>query len=153
MKSGLYALAGASATATAAAWAKRLDPPMTKLSKRVLRVEPRVAASPPALWSCGGRRLDVVRLLDLDDRALEGVLPDLGVDDDREVRDLLVLVAQAGDRVEEGKSDALLEHAAGEFVRHLEIEGAGHDALGLDQADEAVQLRGDPLVGGQPTEH
>ena len=33
MKSGLYALAGASATATAAAWAKRFDPPMTKLSK------------------------------------------------------------------------------------------------------------------------
>ena len=33
MKSGLYALAGASATATAAAWANRFDWPMTKLSK------------------------------------------------------------------------------------------------------------------------
>jgi hypothetical protein len=33
MKSGLYALAGASATATAAAWANRFDCPMTKLSK------------------------------------------------------------------------------------------------------------------------
>jgi hypothetical protein len=33
MNSGLYALAGASATATAAAWAKRLDPPITKVSK------------------------------------------------------------------------------------------------------------------------
>src|SRR6478736_4537180 len=32
MKSGLYALAGASATATAAACANRLDCPMTKLS-------------------------------------------------------------------------------------------------------------------------
>ena len=32
MNSGLYAFAGASATATAAAWAKRLDWPMTKLS-------------------------------------------------------------------------------------------------------------------------
>ena len=34
MKSGLYAFAGASATATAAACAKRLDAPMTKVSKR-----------------------------------------------------------------------------------------------------------------------
>jgi hypothetical protein len=32
MKSGLYACAGASATARAAAWAKRFDEPMTKLS-------------------------------------------------------------------------------------------------------------------------
>lgn len=36
MNSGLYALAGASATATAAACAKRLDAPMTKVSKRYL---------------------------------------------------------------------------------------------------------------------
>ena len=33
MNSGLYAFAGASATATAAAWAKRLEEPMTKVSK------------------------------------------------------------------------------------------------------------------------
>ncbi|GGK61078.1 hypothetical protein Ppa06_24970 [Planomonospora parontospora subsp. parontospora] len=33
MNSGLYALAGASATATAAAYAKRLLEPMTKVSK------------------------------------------------------------------------------------------------------------------------
>ena len=33
MKSGLYAWAGASATASAAAWAKRLDEPITKESK------------------------------------------------------------------------------------------------------------------------
>ena len=33
MNSGLYALAGASATATAAAWANRLDEPMTNVSK------------------------------------------------------------------------------------------------------------------------
>src|SRR5918993_590194 len=32
MKSGLYACAGASATASAAAWAKRLDDPMTNRS-------------------------------------------------------------------------------------------------------------------------
>ena len=34
MNSGLYALAGASATATAAAWANRLLEPMTNVSKR-----------------------------------------------------------------------------------------------------------------------
>ena len=33
MNSGLYALAGDSATATAAAWANRLDEPMTNVSK------------------------------------------------------------------------------------------------------------------------
>ncbi len=33
MNSGLYALAGASATALAAAWAKRLEDPITKVSK------------------------------------------------------------------------------------------------------------------------
>ena len=50
MNSGLYALAGASATATAAAWAKRLLDPMTKFSNwyfglsltgSVRRAEPR----------------------------------------------------------------------------------------------------------------
>ena len=34
MTSGLYALPGASAVATAAAWANRLDEPVTKFSKR-----------------------------------------------------------------------------------------------------------------------
>ena len=33
MNSGLYAFAGDSATATAAAWANRLDEPMTNVSK------------------------------------------------------------------------------------------------------------------------
>ncbi len=33
MNSGLYARAGASATATAAAWLNRFDAPMTKVSK------------------------------------------------------------------------------------------------------------------------
>ena len=51
MKSGLYALAGASATATAAACANRLDWPMTKLSnayfglRRVSRAETGVVFS------------------------------------------------------------------------------------------------------------
>jgi hypothetical protein len=61
---------------------------------------------------------------------------DLGVDHDREVGDLLV-VAEARDGIEKRNPDALLEHAAGELVGHLEIQGASHDALRLDQVDEA----------------
>src|SRR6478752_2105179 len=59
MNSGLYALAGASATATAAACANRLDWPMTKLSKvyfgfsRVSLREMEDAGSPA---SCNGGR-------------------------------------------------------------------------------------------------
>ena len=53
------------------------------------------------------------------------------------------------ERIEQGNADALLEHAAGEFVGHLEVEGAGHNALRLDQVDEAVQLRSDAVVGAE----
>ena len=40
MKSGLYACGGASATASAAAWAKRFDDPITKLSNVYFGFEP-----------------------------------------------------------------------------------------------------------------
>ena len=46
MTSGLYDLPGASATATAAAWAKRLDDPMTKFSKRYRGLSRASAALP-----------------------------------------------------------------------------------------------------------
>ena len=65
---------------------------------------------------------------------------DLGVHDDREVGDL-VLVVDGRQGVEEGHPDALLEHAAGEVVGHLEVEGSAEHALRFDQVDEAVQLR------------
>ena len=61
MNSGLYALAGASATATAAAWANRFDWPMTKLSKVYLglrRVSVRFKGVSTGL-SIGGRTLDI----------------------------------------------------------------------------------------------
>src|SRR3954453_16525984 len=48
MNSGLYARAGASATATAAAWANRLLLPMTKLSKTYLEFRPGWAGPPRA---------------------------------------------------------------------------------------------------------
>src|SRR6478735_5505146 len=67
MNSGLYALAGASATATAAAWAKRLLEPMTKVSKvylgfsragspwvRLPRLSHRLC-TPPVPGACAGR--------------------------------------------------------------------------------------------------
>jgi hypothetical protein len=50
MKSGLYACAGASATASAAAWANRFDDPMTKESKVYL------ALNPPLSGRCGTSR-------------------------------------------------------------------------------------------------
>ena len=62
-------------------------------------------------------------------------------------------LVEGADGVEEGDPAALLDHAAGELVRHLEVEGAGHDALGLDQAEEAVQLRGDAVVRLESVEH
>src|ERR1019366_8182483 len=51
MKRGLYALAGASATATAAACAKRLDAPITKLSKLYLGLSLLSDFRLPAPWS------------------------------------------------------------------------------------------------------
>ena len=48
MNSGLYALAGASATATAAAWANRLLEPMTKVSKVYFGLSRWLAALGPA---------------------------------------------------------------------------------------------------------
>src|SRR3546814_20837680 len=59
MNSGLYAFAGASATATAAAWAKRLDWPMTKLSNVYLgfnRVSLREAGDAASPASSGAGR-------------------------------------------------------------------------------------------------
>src|SRR3954467_13422054 len=51
MKSGLYACAGASATASAAAWAKRFDEPITKESNVYLGLIPPGSAA----GSGGGR--------------------------------------------------------------------------------------------------
>src|SRR5580704_13167226 len=50
MNRGLYALAGASATATAAAWANRLLEPMTNVSNVYFELS-RAAAGRGAAWS------------------------------------------------------------------------------------------------------
>src|SRR6266511_4003046 len=52
MKSGLYACAGASATASAAAWAKRFDEPMTKRSNVYFGFIPPLS-DPPARGASG----------------------------------------------------------------------------------------------------
>lgn len=61
MNSGLYALAGVSETAKAAAWAKRLDWPMTNDSKTYLgfsrALESHSAEAAPAVpWSSAAER-------------------------------------------------------------------------------------------------
>ena len=66
---------------------------------------------------------------------------------------IAVRAVERAERVEKGNADSLVEHAAGQFVGHLEVERAGHNALGLDQAEEAVQLRGDAIVGVQENQH
>ena len=72
MTSGLYDLPGASATATAAAWAKRLDDPMTKFSKRYLGLSRASAAVPRlsgddvgALRPAGDERVVILLVVEL----------------------------------------------------------------------------------------
>jgi hypothetical protein len=87
----------------------------------VLRVQPGVGAATRVGRVDRRRnqlRFDVGRLL-ADARILfERVVLDVGVHDDREVDDLLVF-AQPRDGIEQGKTDALLEHPAGQLVRYL----------------------------------
>ena len=52
MKSGLYACAGASATASAAAWAKRFDEPITNESKVYFVLKPPLSGR----FCCGWMR-------------------------------------------------------------------------------------------------
>ena len=100
MKSGLYACAGASATARAAAWANRFDEPMTNESKVYF------ALKPPLSGRCGGtsrstgatraapgprrpaalrRRLGPARHLELDPAGDAGDVPDGRADQLEEV--------------------------------------------------------------------
>ena len=73
---------------------------------------------------------------------------ELGIHDDAKFDDLVVLV-ERGERVEERDAHALLEHAAGEVVRNLEVEGAGHARPRLDEVEEAVQLGSDAVVAAE----
>ena len=56
MNSGLYAFAGDSATATDAAWANRLDEPMTKVSNVYFGLSRLPPVRPRASARCAGRR-------------------------------------------------------------------------------------------------
>ena len=124
---------------------------MTKLSKLYFGFS--LAVGPPAhcphQYSGHHGWLDVRLLRLLADRLFQNVLLDFRIHHDREVLDVVVVVDSA-ERVQQGNPDALLEHAASQFVGNLEIESAGQHALRLNQVDEPVQLRSDAVVRAQP---
>ena len=62
-------------------------------------------------------------------------------------------VAEISDRIEERNTDALLEHSAGEVVGNFEVQGSGHDPFGLDEAEKALELRGDAVIRPQAGEY
>ena len=61
MKSGLYACAGASATASAAAWAKRFDEPITNESNVYFTLKPPLSGRPGMRWTMGTTPSDPAR--------------------------------------------------------------------------------------------
>ena len=150
MNSGLYALPGASATATAAAWANRLDEPMTKVSKVYFGLS-RVSSRSPArggLGRSGGaageatcrricRHVDCRwTVVDVAGDRLAGAAlrrPSCGVDGDR----------RAGSRAED-RGQRVLELAA---QPALEL-GAG-EVVG-DGDDRGVPVEGDRFAGLDP---
>ncbi len=160
-------MAGASATATAAACANRFDEPMTKLSKLYFglsRDSGRPLVPGASIWlgtngasmycrgaalcstgCCTGSAYSGTWLGTTG--STRGSEAHVRVDRDREVGDRVV--TDAGDGLGDRDADALLEHPAGQVVRDLEVEGAGEDALRFDQVEEAVQLRGDAVVLGE----
>src|SRR3982751_3610269 len=78
MKSGLYAWAGASATASAAAWANRLDEPMTNESKVYFALKPplsgRFGTRPARIFGGGSGGGGGEWVGGADDERVEGVL-------------------------------------------------------------------------------
>ena len=163
MNSGLYALAGASATATAAACANRLDEPMTNVSNRyfglsragsttiflrLLGALPEVgglqrllAAGVEGVLVVGAHRLAAARRR-LGTRTTGSTLAGLqvGVDRDREP-------GLAAERVAERGVDLAahprLEVVLGEVVADGEQHGAVEQAERLGELDERRAARGD----------
>lgn len=133
----------------------------------VLRVEPRLGPAARArgvdlarhegcldvLAGCGAllhRFLDgfgVLRHVRVDARLGRHVR----VHRDGEVRDRVV--TDAGDGLGDRDAYPLLEHAAGQVVGDLEVQGAGEDALRFDQVEEPVELRRDAGVFAEDSEY
>ena len=151
MSSGLYALPGASATATAAAWANRFDEPITKVSKmyfglsRVSRAVPRVGAAPNACWVLVGDGRGQLRRpgpgwprspsssTSLSRSALTSGGAQVGVDRDGQSDRLTERAAEA---VLDPRAEPGLELATGEIVG--------------DGDDRGVLMQRDRLRGGRP---
>ena len=154
MKSGLYAFAGASATATAAAWAKRLDCPMTKLSNvyfgfsRVsLREEKDAGGSATGCSRVAGDRSSLHG-----QRRRHVVAGELRIDHDTERAGRRVHV-DPGEGLHDRGPHALVDLRRGEVVRHVEVEGAAHHALRHGEVQEPLHLRADAVVAVEVTEH
>ena len=128
-----------------------VGPADDEIVETVFRVEPGVGA-PAGFHRHGALVLLDVLLVLLLDRLVEVVLGDVRVHDDGEIGDGLV-VAERDDGVEEREANALLEHATGEVVGHLEVERACHDAARYDEREEAFELGSDAVVGSQRLEH
>ena len=119
MKSGLYACAGASATASAAAWAKRFDEPITKESNVYFALKPPLSGRPDRRWTMGTTPSDPI----------VGLRRGFCVVRDAELERAL----DAGD-VAHGRADQAeevpLDPVAGELVRDGEHEGLARRTRG-----------------------
>ena len=102
------------------------------------------------LW--GGRGFDVGLALDRFLCRAQGLLLELGVDHDVE-RGHGDGIAELAHRGEQRHPHPHVKHAGGEFVRHFEVEGAGRDALGFHQVQEAVQHGSDGVIGLQQSQN
>ncbi len=80
-------------------------------------------------------------------------LDDVGIDHDTERAHVGVTALHLGEGFEDGCAHALVELRRGEVVGDVEVESAAHDALRNGQIEEAVQLRGDAVVGEKMVQH
>ncbi len=80
-------------------------------------------------------------------------LDEVGVHDHAEVADLGVDALHLREGLEDGRAHALVHLRRGEVVRDVEVESAPHDALRNGEVQEAVELRGDTVVGEEVVEH
>ena len=166
MNSGLYALAGASATATAAAWANRLLAPMTKVSKVYFGLS-RVASTSVTLMESSGRGRRAPRFSSISDGAVEAGMAGArhGVAGERErlavqARRRLGVVEVEGGVDRHGQAhvgselgrqrpgdlvaDPGLHDVLGEVVGHLDQGGS------IEQAHEPRETEEGPLLCRDP---
>ena len=176
MNSGLYAFAGDSATATAAAWANRLDEPMTNVSKVYFgfsRLPPSPAGrtrssrwcrpmwparDDPSLIGRPGTALRRTIIAGRDWRSRHrdhghhrgGRVQGTGlrhlVGRPDRYRDLDGSAEMPGQRLGDGRAQLRLDDVAGERVRHAQQRGVVDDRAQRGQAEIRPALRRHDLV-------